>query len=369
MKTFDRIIIGGGLFGLYSASKSAEKGLHVLLLEKEKSFFKRASFVNQARVHCGMHYLRAIDTAKLCSHYYNRFVEEHRECINNSFKAIYANSSFKSRVSDCDFKAVLESLDIAFQYIETPSFLNHSSVTICAQVTEASFDYQFLLLHYLKKINKYRGLVEVHRGEEVMDIEVHDNVAIVNNKYQSGFVLNCTYASINNVIKRIIGSQINDLYDLRYELCEIVICNVDGSLINTGLTIMDGQFFSIMPFGKSGHHSLTTVGHTPLYSCEELFPNFPCQGAFCHQFNLGLCNLCVNKPQSCFEKMMAIVSNYIKKSSITYSNSLYTVKPIMKSSEFSDSRPTVITKHMDSPLIYSVLSGKISSVYELDSIL
>lgn len=369
MKAYDRIIIGGGIFGLYSALKSAEKGFHVLLLEREKDLFQRASFVNQARVHCGMHYLRAVDTAKLCAKYYNRFIEEHRMCINNSFKAIYANASINSQVSDCDFKRVLESLNLKFQYVETPSFLDKSSVTICAEVIESTFDYRLLLFNYLNKIIKYENLVEIHCGEEVVKIEPHDNIAIVNDMYQSSFILNSTYASVNNVISCIMGTSNKDLYDLRYELCEVVLCEVDEPLRKIGLTIMDGPFFSIMPFGNSGRHSLTSVGHTPLYSSEELFPHFPCQNLNCHSHRLGLCNMCDNKPKSCFEKMIDTVSAFIKKSPIKYKNSLYIIKPILKSSESNDSRPTKIVRHLDSPLIYSVLSGKISSIYELDSIL
>ncbi len=369
MKSYDRIIIGGGLFGLYSTLKSVEKGLHVLLLEKERELFLRASYVNQARVHCGMHYLRDNKTAKLCAKYYNRFIAEHKECINNSFKAIYANSKLGSLVSDYSFKQVLDSLDIPFHFIEIPTYLNNSNISVCAEVEESSFDYQLLLLHYLKKLSTFKNLVDVHRAEEAYNIIVKDDIAIVNNLYQTGFILNCTYASTNNVISLIKGAAHNDLYDLRYELCEVALCDVDRPLNNIGLTIMDGPFFSIMPFGNSKYHSLTSVGHTPHYSCEDRFPMFKCQRNNCHPHNLLLCNSCKNKPQTCFEKMRETASLYLKANMIKYIKSLYTVKPILKSSELNDSRPTIITQHCDSPYIYSVLSGKISSIYELDSIL
>ncbi len=34
-------------------------------------------------------------------------------------------------------------------------------------------------------------------------------------------------------------------------------------LKNTGITVMDGPFFSLMPFGQTGLHSLTSVTFTP----------------------------------------------------------------------------------------------------------
>jgi hypothetical protein len=50
----------------------------------------------------------------------------------------------------------------------------------------------------------------------------------------------------------------------------------------------------------------------------------------------------------------------------TYISSLYSIKPILKSSETDDSRPTIIRLYSESPRFVSVLSGKINTVYELD---
>ena len=52
--------------------------------------------------------------------------------------------------------------------------------------------------------------------------------------------------------------------------CEIILCTVDERLKNTGITVMDGPFFSLMPFGQTGLHSLTSVTFTPhetSYAC------------------------------------------------------------------------------------------------------
>ena len=52
-----------------------------------------------------------------------------------------------------------------------------------------------------------------------------------------------------------------------------------------------------------------------------------------------------------------------------YDRSLYSMKPILKSSEVDDSRPTSIMVHTKSPTLISVLSGKINTVYDLDEYL
>lgn len=53
----------------------------------------------------------------------------------------------------------------------------------------------------------------------------------------------------------------------------------------------------------------------------------------------------------------------------TYRESLFSMKPILKSSEIDDSRPTVIRTFSNNPTFVSVLSGKINTVYDLDEVL
>ena len=52
-----------------------------------------------------------------------------------------------------------------------------------------------------------------------------------------------------------------------------------------------------------------------------------------------------------------------------YRESLFSMKPILMSSEIDDSRPTVIRKYSKSPTFIGVLSGKINTVYDLDEVL
>lgn len=52
-----------------------------------------------------------------------------------------------------------------------------------------------------------------------------------------------------------------------------------------------------------------------------------------------------------------------------YRESLFSMKPILMSSEIDDSRPTVVRKYSAKPTFVSVLSGKINTVYDLDEVL
>lgn len=90
---YDKIIIGAGLYGLYSALFCGRRGEKVLVLEYEDIPFKRATYINQARVHMGYHYPRSFSTAIKSAGYFKRFNEDYGFCILNKFDQIYATSS------------------------------------------------------------------------------------------------------------------------------------------------------------------------------------------------------------------------------------------------------------------------------------
>ena len=60
--------------------------------------------------------------------------------------------------------------------------------------------------------------------------------------------MNATYAGTNQILDMVGFSKFN----IKYELCEIILCDVNDKLRDVGFTVMDGPFFSIMPFGKTG---------------------------------------------------------------------------------------------------------------------
>ena len=90
-------------------------------------------------------------------------------------------------------------------------------------------------------------------------------------------------------------------FKIKYELCEIILCETNDKLKGKGITVMDGPFFSIMPFGKTGLHSLTSVTFTPHNTSYDEKPVFECQGrsnGYCSSSQLGNCNECAVKPES-----------------------------------------------------------------------
>ena len=94
---YDFLVIGGGIFGVYAAKLLQEKH-KVLLVEKEDDVFKKATYVNQARLHNGYHYPRSLSTGIMAHSHFDRFAVEFEPAINKSYDKVYAISK-GSRVS------------------------------------------------------------------------------------------------------------------------------------------------------------------------------------------------------------------------------------------------------------------------------
>lgn len=370
MQVFDRVILGAGMYGLYAAGQLAKKGYRTLVIEQEKDVFMRGSYINQARLHNGYHYPRSFSTAMKSAGYFERFKRDYADCLNMDFEQVYAISRALSWTNAAQFEKFCGNLNVRCDRIKLEEWFNKSAVEAAFLTTEYSFDAALLGKRlYADAVNAgARFMFGVHPEciKAVKDCYV---ITLSNSTdIETPFVLNCTYAGTNQ-IHALAGFE---MLPIKYELCEVILCRVPERMRGTGLTVMDGPFFSLMPFGKTGLHSLTTVSHTPHTTSYEQLPNFSCMDmeAGCSRRRAGNCNSCDHHPHTAFADMRQIAGKYLCEDiSIEYVDSLYTLKPILKASEIDDSRPTIIQKYNSSPDFYTVFSGKINTMYDLDAIL
>lgn len=369
---YDKIIIGAGLYGLYSALYCGKKKEKIIVLECDDGAFKRATYINQARVHMGYHYPRSISTAVKSAGYFERFNKDYDFCIHNTFDQIYATSSEFSWTNKDQFRKFCNSAKIKCELLNPEKYFKTGLCDGTFLTKEYTFDAQILKEHLLKEIEKYKN-VEIKYNVDITEIKKEKKFYIIKDKnknaYKSKFILNATYAGVNTIHK-LAGFE---PFKIKYELCEIILCNVSDKLKNTGLTVMDGPFFSIMPFGKTGYHSLTSVTFTPHVTSYDALPTFECQKrskGHCCPEKLGNCNNCPAKPESAWPYMSNLAKKYMNDDlKFEYVDSLYSMKPILKASEIDDSRPTVIKVMSKNPTFVSVLSGKINTVYDLEEVL
>ncbi len=375
VKNYDKIIIGAGIYGLYAALYCGKKGENVIVLEKEDAAFKRATYINQARVHMGYHYPRSYSTAIKSANYFERFNKDFDFSILSDFDQIYATSSNFSWTDAKQFKKFCKNAKIKCNELSPTKYFNEGMCDGCFLTREYTYDAHILRDYFLSEIKKYKNIT-LEFNINIKKIEEKDKVYQVicdDKKYVSKFVLNATYGSVNQILEMLNLEQ----FKIKYELCEIILCNVSEEFKNVGITVMDGPFFSIMPFGKTGYHSLTSVTFTPHMTSYESLPTFPCQdkanklkSGYCTPYNLGNCNECPAKPESAWTYMSKLAKKYLKEEfGFEYVKSLYSMKPILLASEIDDSRPTVIKQFTTNPTFISVLSGKINTVYDLDEVL
>lgn len=371
MKCFDRIIIGAGIYGLYAATKCAERGEKVLVLERDKAPFSRATYINQARVHMGYHYPRSKMTALKSAHYFERFCEEFAFCVKKDFKQIYATSATLSWTDASAFQKFCVDSNIFCERIDQNDYFNEGLCDGAFLTEEYTYDAMILKEHFMSRLKEFFN-AEILYGQHVECIvEKEGKWRITSNHegYETPFILNATYAGVNE-IQRMMGF---NTFDIKYELCEIILCEVCDKLKDVGLTVMDGPFFSIMPFGETGLHSLTSVTFTPHMTSYDETATFDCQQRSqngCSPACLQNCNECVAKPETAWPYMSQLARKYmLPELEFKYVKSLFSMKPILKVAEIDDSRPTMVKVESTYPTFVSVLSGKINTIYDLDEVL
>ena len=370
---FYKIIIGAGLYGLYSALFCVKKGQRVLVLECDDAPFKRATYINQARVHQGYHYPRSISTALKSAGYFERFNKDYAFCINKEFDQIYATSSQYSWSDGKQFKDFCRAADIPCEELHAGNYFKSGMCDGVFRTREYTYDAMILKEFFLERLQEYGNGIIIKYGEKICSIEKEKKAYVIRTEdgesYESSFVLNSTYAGTNQILEMAGFEQ----FGIKYELCEIILCDVNEKLKGVGFTVMDGPFFSIMPFGKTGYHSLTSVTFTPHTTSYDSVPAFLCQAdsnGYCSTKRLGNCNDCPSKPVTAFPYMSNLAKKYILDDfQFEYRRSLFSMKPILMSSEIDDSRPTVIRVYSKDPTFVGVLSGKINTVYDLDEVL
>ncbi len=350
-KEYDWIIIGGGIYGCYASLELANLGYRVALIEKNSTLISEASYTNQARIHLGYHYPRSFATAYKSAEYFDRFCEDFDFAINKSFTKIYAIASNFSYSSGDNFKTFCKNLNIPCDPINKERYFN-SEVEAAFETKEYTFDAEIIKDYYFKELSANKNatlylnseLISISQEVNLFKITTSDNYNLSANN-----LLNATYANTNNILKLLNL----DTFEIKYEMCEVILCNVSENIKKVGLTVMDGPFFSLMPFGYSGYHSLTSVIFTPHYTFVKD-----------EEVNKG-----VNIVSS-WDYMRNLTHRYLNPEiKIDYVRSLYTVKPILKVSESDDSRPTIVKKLNSKPNFYTVFSGKINTIYDLDNIL
>jgi hypothetical protein len=336
--------------------------------------FKKASIVNQARLHGGYHYPRSVATALMSDDNKARFTEEHKPFILFAFDKYYAIDRHGSLTDAAQFERFCEYIGIRCEPVERHPLFNYDRLESLYLTTEYTFDPMLIGEFYKQKV-KDEPAIEVLTSTTVTEavssagawrLQLENGESRAVTKMEAAAVINATYCSSNSV-NRLFG--VTDIH-LMHEISEIAFLT-SPQLKDIGLTVMDGQFGSLMPYGKSDLLSLSSVAYTHHKVSYDNLPHFDCmqENPACTPRFTSNCNFCPAKPKSNSKKMVRQISQYFSEQvELNYFTSMYTIKSKLKANFIDDGRPTEISKLHESPDFYCIFAGKINSIYEIEKV-
>lgn len=356
------VIIGGGFYGLRVALFLYDEldVKNITIIEKEPMMMSRASYVNQARVHNGYHYPRSVLTGHRSAINFPRFTEEYSAAIVSSFDKYYAIAKHLSKVNARQFKRFSEK--IGAEINESPesvkALFSPTLVEDVFRVKEYAFNSHILRDKLLDQIADRPGIV-IRNGEFVDYITKGDEgITVKTDKYvyEAEYVLNCTYSNINSLHRR---SHL-PLVALKHEITEMCLVKMPDSLRGVSVTVMDGPFFSLMPFPSKNLYTLSHVRYTPHESWMDEGTAIDSQRASPHEY------LESTPFHTNYKQMYNDVVRFIPAlKDMEYVESIVEVKTVLVKSEEDDSRPILFKAHQGLHNYACIMGGKLDNIYDV----
>lgn len=255
-------VIGAGVFGCNVALVIANAGYEVVLLERLPDIIMGTSKNNTNRVHQGFHYPRDMQTAIECRDNYRRFEMEFGEALLDNYPNIYCIAEEKSLTSKEEFIKFCDVLGLLYSVID----LNGFSVKIDGCNLGISCEETILDSDILRNILRSRIInnkrVTLSCNAEVAAIKKSSHqyelsfLAETQPKQTFDAVINCSYANINTLTEQL-GYEV---CEGQYEYTAVPIISLD--LPPTTITIMDGPFMTLFPYGKTKKYLLYHVDYS-----------------------------------------------------------------------------------------------------------
>lgn len=356
----DAVIIGGGFYGAAIAVYLAKhRGLkRILLVEREPALLMRASYNNQARVHNGYHYPRSFTTAYRSRVNLPNFVRDWPLAVKQDFTKIYAIARRNSKVTAKQFERFCRDIGANVQPAEP---------ALRALFEPRLIEDVFLVEEYAFNTTQLASWAERELKDSGVQIRYQTRVTSISKGLQAPlqvvaemtegneeliacrYVFNCTYSGLNQFNGDFPGVRTG----LKQEITEMALMQMPESLNGLGITVMDGPFFSMMPFPARGLHTLSHVRYTPHLHWNDQLGIDPYEKLRNYARDTRV------------DRMVRDVGRYIPALlEAKHIDSLFEVKTVLAKNEGDDGRPILFEKHAALPGCYSVLGGKIDNIYD-----
>lgn len=351
----DCLVIGGGFYGACLALYLRSVNDRVALVEAGETLMTRASRVNQARIHTGFHYPRSALTAAKSMLLHNRFMRDFPDAVADDFQMLYAIARHRSKVSAKRFLRTYADLGapIARATQSQAALFDPATIEAAFACTEVAFDFSVLRRHLCNRLDATD--IDLRLQTEVLGLAPDAGGVTVRlsdgTELRARYVFNVTYSQINHLL----GIAGLEPAALKHELTEIALIEPPAELQGYGITVMDGPFFSAMPYPAEHLYSLTHVRYTPHGSwTDDSGPADP----------YTVCRSVT--PDTRVRHMIQDSRRYVPCiGTARWVRSLYDVKTVLTKNERDDGRPILFQRKPHDSRVVSILGGKIDNVYDL----
>jgi glycine/D-amino acid oxidase-like deaminating enzyme len=292
---------------------------------------------------------------------YDRFVEEYSDCVDESFPHYYAIARGLSKTTASQFAEFCRRIGAPLTPAssEVTRLFDSSRVEGVFVVRECAFD-----------AAKLRARVERELAEAAVDVSVRSEAVSASQGAQrcdvavrSGdkefqvrtpLVINATYSRLNALLHASHATPI----PAKHELTEMALVEPPPELSGAAVTVMDGPFFSLMPYPSRGLFTLSHVRYTPHASWLDDASARTDGDALLHsRASAGM-------------HMIRDAQRYLPiMRHARQVDSIWEVKTVMPRSEADDSRPILLRRSEELPAVVTVLGAKIDSVYDVEDAL
>jgi glycine/D-amino acid oxidase-like deaminating enzyme len=341
-------VIGCGIFGAEIALKASLCGLSVTVYEANADILTGASKNNQNRLHLGFHYPRDLETGQQSIRGFAAFKQKYERCIEGGFQNAYFISNKGSLTSAQGYLDFCGRLGVPYRAISASMFpvevLGADTGILCEEVV-----YDCGILRELVRERLRLENINVALGERVLRIQKAGKCFRIESQNQApviaDVVINCSYADINRLTEQLGNTVPERLFE--YTVVPIIRLHMP----KVGITIMDGPFMTVLPYGKSEHYLLYNVEHTVVARqiAKQLEPRWlaPDSAPFASM-----------DKSHYFRKMIEVCSAYVPMlEDATLVGFLEGPRMVLARTEDTDARPSIITEYDES--YFTVFSGKI----------
>lgn len=351
----DYLIIGGGFYGCCLALFLRSISDRVLVVEAADRLMTRASRVNQARIHTGFHYPRSALTAVKSMVLHQRFMQDFPEAVVDDFQMLYAIAHRRSKVSANRFHRMFRDIGAPIQPASASqaALFDNDMIEAVFACHETAFDYSILENRLSARLAS--AGVQVRLSTELVTLaDVQTGIVAGlsdGSEVTARYAFNITYSQVNAVLDKAELPRAQ----LKHELTELALVTPPPELNGMGVTVMDGPFFSCMPYPAENLYSLTHVRYTPHESWTD-------------ETRSGASRILSPEhlPQSRATHMIRDGQRYLPSlSRAQYEKSLFEVKTILIKNEHDDGRPILYQQKPADSCVVSILGGKIDNIYDL----